>query len=481
MVNSIFQRLLFTYAVIIVLVVTLLAALMTYFFNLYLFDRKQDQLLAAGRKAEELARDYIDKKIGRDHLIGTVNSLGQVTDSRIYVLMARKLSELKSLDGRAQESLGDIQIVDEIKRILEGETLVRKKYFSSQSNSYAVFVGLPITVDGTVNGVILLFSPQEEVNKTLSEVYKIIWGTAAASLALAAVVIFIISRRISRPIEDIQKAAASIAEGSFTDDVKPGGRDEVAQLAGTFNYMKNRLKQVEEMRKNLIANVSHELRTPLTSIRGFIQGILDGVIPPGEQEKYLRRAYEETGRLNRLVNDLLQLARIQSGSLRLNREMVNMGDLILEIVEENRLLADQRNIALSAVIPGNNVTAFADRDRIKQVILNLLHNAINYSGEGGRVRVRAESAGGTLTVAVEDNGAGIPGDQIDLIFEKFHRVEESRSQAVPGTGLGLSIAKELVELHGGTISARSEPGRGTEITFSLPVNAGKPHVINRQP
>lgn len=467
MAKSIFQRLLFTYAVIIVLVVTLLAALLTYYFNIYLFDRKQAQLVSAGQRVEELALDYNSGKMERDELTRTVNSLGHVTDSRIYVLMAKGLSDLRSLDGRLQDPSGGNQLLDDIQRIMDGETLIRKKQFSNQLNTYVVFVGLPIYINSDVNGVVLLFSPLDQINKTLFEVYKIIWGAAAASLALAALIIFVVSRRISRPIENIQKSASAIAEGSFTEDMEPGGRDEIAQLAGTFNYMKNRLKQVEEMRKNLIANVSHELRTPLTSIRGFIQGILDGVIKEEDQEKYLRRAYEETGRLNRLVNDLLQLARIQSGNLSLNREAVDMGELIREIVEENLLLAAQRAITLSAGIEGS-VTAFADRDRIKQVILNLLHNAISFSNDGGEVWVRASVQNGAVSVEVEDRGPGIPEDQLELIFEKFHRVEKSRSQMVPGTGLGLSIARELVELHGGTISARSQVGRGTVMAFSLP-------------
>ncbi|MCL6611728.1 MAG: cell wall metabolism sensor histidine kinase WalK [Peptococcaceae bacterium] len=468
MFRSIFQRLLFTYAVIILLAITLLAALITYFLNLYLFHQKQQQLFAAGRRAEELVQEYVQKKIDQDDLTLALNSLGQVTDSRIRLHVSKKLSELKSHGDQVQEILGETGIAEDIRPILEGGTVTRKRQFSSQLNTYVVFVGMPVYINGTVCGVVLLFSPLDQINKALFEVYKIIWGTAAASLVLAAAVVFITSRRISRPIEDIQKSAAAIAEGEFTEDVVPSGKDEIAQLAGTFNYMKNRLKQVEEMRKNLIANVSHELRTPLTSVRGFIQGILEGVIGPADREKYLRRAYEETGRLSRLVDDLLQLARIQSGSLKLNKEMVDVGELIGEIIEEVSLLARQKRIALSAEAAGEGITALADRDRLKQIILNLLHNAVNYTGDGGRVRVRAGAENGKCTVTVQDDGPGIPEDQLELIFEKFHRVEESRSRQAAGTGLGLSIARELVELHGGAISARSEVGRGTEITFSLP-------------
>jgi signal transduction histidine kinase len=468
MFKGIFKKLLLTYAAIIMLVVAMLAGLLTYFFNAFLFEQKQNQLLAAGLRAEELALDFYDGKIGRNEYARAVNNLGYITDSRVYLRIDEKLAELRLPEGREQDGPGESQVVADVKQILEGKTLIRKKQFSNQLNTYVVSVGMPIKVRGDIKGVVFLLSPLDQINKTLFKVYKIIWGAAAVSLVLAAAIIFIMSRRISKPIEKIQKAAAAIAEGNYSEDLIPEGRDEIAQLTGTFNYMKNRLKQIEDMRKDLIANVSHELRTPLTSIRGFIQGILDGVIAPRDQEKYLKRAYDETGRLNRLVNDLLQLARLQAGSIRLNRENVDAGELIREIVEENRLLAEQKNIALDVEAACDRLDVFADRDRLKQIILNLLHNALNYAGSGGKVRITAKNLNGKLAVSIEDNGPGIPGDQLDLIFQKFHRVEKAGSQNVPGTGLGLSIARELVELHGGSIYARSEINRSTEIGFELP-------------
>jgi len=462
MFKSIFQRLLFTYAAIILLVVTLLAALMTFFFNNYVYEQKQSQLLATGRRVEELTQKFSSLSMTEDDLMQTVNSLGQVTDSRIYVLMDKKLASLKLLGRQAG---GQSDLVDDISKIYGGETLTRKKYFSSQMNKYVLFVGMPVYVDNTVSGVILLFSPLDQVNKTLVQVYKIIWGTATASLFLAAAIILIMSRRISRPIEKIQQAAESIAGGGFAEDIPAVGKDEIARLTGTFNFMKNRLRQIEEIRKDLIANVSHELRTPLTSIRGFIMGILDGLIKPEEQEKYLQRAYNETGRMERLVSDTLQLARIQSNTLKLNLERVHIGSLISDIIEETAITAAQKGITLESDILTGGATVLADRDRITQVILNLLQNALNYSPEGGKVQVRALAEDKRLLVKIRDNGPGIPEDQLDLIFQKYHRVPGSSQ--VPGTGLGLSIAKELVELHGGTIYAASTVGQGTEITFSL--------------
>ena len=471
MFNSIFQKLLFTYAAIIIMVVILLAALLTFFFKVYFFEQKQAQLLAVGRQVEELVRDYNVKKKDRDDLLQAVNALGGVTDSRIYVLIDRKLAGVRSLDGRFQDSQEETWLLEDIKRIMDGETIIRKKEFSNQLNMYVVFVGMPIFINNAPNGVTLLFSPVDQVNKTLDKVYRIIWSTALASLALAALIVYILSRRLAKPIENIRKAAARIAEGIYHGDVEPVGNDEAAQLTRTFNYMQSRLIQVEEMRKDLIANVSHELRTPLTTVRGFIQGILDGVIGPAEQEKYLRRAYAETGRLNRLTNDLLQLARLQAGSVKLNRELVDAGEVIRETAEEMQLLAGQRNVSLCCENTGS-AALWADRDKLKQISLNLIHNAVNYSRAGGEVRVRAWIEDGRLLFQVEDNGSGIPAEQLEHIFEKYHRVKNSGGGWEHGTGLGLSIVKQLVELHGGSIKVRSSVGCGTEIAVEIPCSAG---------
>lgn len=464
--RSIFQRLLLTYVAVILATIIILAALLTYFSNQRLFQQKQDDLTRAGHSLEALARDYYDKKVTLDELTRTSNALGVSSDSRIYVIDGQKIASLKNRgESPGADNSGDA-LAEDLKQVLEGKTVTRKKYFSDNLNN-VIYVGLPILDGDQVRGVILLVSPLEKINSDLFKIYRIIWGSAAASLFLAALIIYLVSRRISRPIEEMQKAAAAIAEGRFTEDIDNSGQDEVSQLAGTFNYMKNRLAQIEEMRRDLIANVSHELRTPLTSIRGFMQGILDGVVPPEQQEKYLKRAYHETGRLNRLVNDLLQMARMQTGNIALDRKTIALGAILEEITDEFSMQAREKNVSLE-VGADAGLTLDADRDKLKQVLLNLVQNALNYTGEGGKICILARVEEGGLAIRVKDNGAGIPASQLSLVFERFHRVEKSRSQNVPGTGLGLSIARDLVELHGGTISVHSEVGRGTEFIIKLP-------------
>ena len=338
MFRSIFQRLLITYTVILLAVVLVMALSLTAFFHSYVLAQKGGQLVQAAREMEERALIYRQGKVGRDELQAAADLLGQATGSRVYLLLGEKAAALESLQG---EKLGgaEKELLEDIKRILGGEVLVKRKVFLHPLNMYVVMAGLPVRAEGGIAGVVLLFSPLRELQEALAQVYRIIWLTALALLFPAATVVFLVSRHIARPVERIQRAAAALAEGSFGEDLPVRGRDELAQLTATFNYMKNRLKQVEEMRREFLAAVSHELRTPLTSVRGFIQAILEGLVAPAERDKYLRRAYGEADRLARLVNDLLELARLRAGGVKLHRERVGMKELVAEVLEELGLAA----------------------------------------------------------------------------------------------------------------------------------------------
>lgn len=467
MFKNTFQRLLVTYMVIIVAVIGMLAMAMSQYMNYYFFEQKKRELQSAGKSVEALARKYGEDEISQGELVQAVNTAGEVAGARVVLLQGENLNEINNPDRDGMNRDTRDGLAEDVKEVLKGQTLVRKKYYSSYMNMYVVFVGVPVMSDGRVEGAVLLFSPLDRINEALLSIYRLIWSTAFISIIIASAVIYSVSRRISRPIENIRLAADAIAAGDFSRDVPVEGRDEIARLALSFNYMKNRLRQVEQMRKELIANVSHELRTPLTTIRGFIQGILDGVITPGQQDRYLRLAHQETARLTRLVKDLLELAKLQAGGIKLNPGPVDVAALLRELAEEYRLGAEKRNIAIN-VSPGEKIIVQADQDRLRQIVLNLLSNAVKYSDNGGEIVVGAIAGKEYVRIYVRDSGRGIPDDELERIFDKFHRVDSSRDSASGGTGLGLAIVKELVELHGGRVTARSRLGQGTEMTVEIP-------------
>jgi len=268
-------------------------------------------------------------------------------------------------------------------------------------------------------------------------------------------------RRTAAPVADVMEAADRVAAGDYATRVEPSGSAEVRRLADSFNEMTRRLEWNEGQRRALLADVAHELRTPLSVVRGNVEGMLDGVIPRDDER--LASLLAATRRMTRLLEDLQTLSTAQAGVLRLHREPTDPRRLVDDAVRAFAPLADERGVRLSAQVDG--VPALdADPMRLRQVLDNLVANAVRYTPQGGSVTVHAWRAGGDVLFAVADTGRGIAPDELAHLFERFSKSADSK-----GSGLGLAIARSLVESHGGQIAAQSEPGRGTTITFRIPL------------
>jgi len=269
-------------------------------------------------------------------------------------------------------------------------------------------------------------------------------------------------RRATRPIGDVMEAASKVAEGDYAVRVDEHGPKEVRALARSFNTMTSRLQINDEQRRALLADVTHELRTPLTVIQGNLEGMLDGIYPP--DQAHLESTLEETRVLARLIDDLRTLSLAESGALKLQREMVDLGDLIRETLASFQATADHAGVQVLANVQADLPQLEIDPLRVRQVLSNLIANALRYTSNGGQIQVRAfVEQTDRVTVTVADTGRGIPPDDLPHIFDRFYKSSDSR-----GTGLGLAIAKNLVVAHGGEISAHSDFGHGTTITLTLP-------------
>ncbi len=289
----------------------------------------------------------------------------------------------------------------------------------------------------------------------------------AASIAAVGVSLFF-SRRIVAPLQAMTRASQRIAEGHYDERVHAPGNDELSQLAAHFNQMTERLAQTETMRRQLIGDVSHELRTPLTVIKGMMEGLIDGVLP-GAPETYEQIA-KEADRLGRLVDDLQELSRVEAGAFQLRLQPVLLQNVIKSL--EKRLSAQfaAKNIAFVSSIPADLPAIYADEDRLMQVLMNLLGNAMQYTPAGGRVEVTAWLHARQVAICVADTGVGIAPEHLPHIFTRFYRADPSRSrQSGGGSGIGLTVARHLVEAQGGQIEAASDgPGRGSRFTVYLP-------------
>jgi histidine kinase len=297
-------------------------------------------------------------------------------------------------------------------------------------------------------------------------------GYAVTASVLAALLVsLLLSRRIVAPVQNLSAASQSLANGHYDKRVAVNGEDEIAQLAVRFNQMAAQLEQVEAMRRQLIGDVTHELRTPLTSIKGYMEGLVDGVLPSTPET--FNQIHHEAVRLSRLVDDLQELSRVEAKAYSLDLRAVAVSNLVQTTVKRLAPQAKDKRITLHSNLPADLPPIHADEDRIMQVLVNLVANAIQYTPEGGDVTLSAGRHADEIHISVKDTGVGIPPEHLANLFTRFYRVDQSRSRnAGGGSGIGLTIAKHLVEAHGGRIWAES-PGEGQGSTFTFSVKIAK--------
>jgi len=292
---------------------------------------------------------------------------------------------------------------------------------------------------------------------------------ALAASVVAVVVSVILSRRLIAPLRAMMNASQRIAEGRYGERVHVRSADELGQLATRFNQMAEKLEQVESMRRRLIGDVSHELRTPLTAIKGSMEGLMDGVLPATD-ETY-QRIHSEADRLNRLVDDLQELSRVEARAYELDIQPVDIPTIVRTIGKRLTPQLESKRISLDLRLPADLPPILADEDRTVQVLTNLVANAIQHTAEGGKVTISVVRADPEVQISVRDNGIGIASEHLAHVFDRFYRVDKSRSRrAGGGSGIGLTIAKHLVEAMGGRIWAESNgKSTGSVFTFTLSV------------
>ncbi|HXX63342.1 MAG TPA: ATP-binding protein [Bacteroidota bacterium] len=325
--------------------------------------------------------------------------------------------------------------------------------------------------------IVRVARPYAEIQTLERQVQIIIWAIGFFTVAVIAVVSARVSRRITRPIMDIGTAARAIRNGELAVRIPATTRDEIGALAQSINDMAEKLgndiaqlKKLERVRSEFLGNVSHELRTPIFSLQGFLETLLDGAVDdPSVNRDFLEKAHKHAGRLNALLNDLIEISRIESGEMKMSFRYIPLAEFLHEVAEEMTPASEKKNIRLR--VDTNEVgdeKVYADRERLKQVMINLLDNAIKYTDSGGSITVRAWREGtDACCVEVSDTGSGIPPQHLPRIFERFYRVDKDRSREVGGTGLGLAIVKHIVEAHGGSIHVESVVGQGSKFLFTL--------------
>lgn len=298
------------------------------------------------------------------------------------------------------------------------------------------------------------------------------YATLAAMLAASILSLFF-SRSVIAPVHAMSLATQRIADGQYDERVQVNGNDELAQLAVYFNQMAEKLNEVETMRRQLIGDVSHELRTPLTAIKGSMEGLMDGVLPATD-ETY-QQVHAEVERLNRLVNDLQELSRVEARAYQLDIRPLDASTLVRTVTKRLFPHAESKRITLDFELSPDLPHVLADEDRAVQVLTNLTGNALQYTPDGGRVTISAKRISNAIQFSVRDTGIGIPPEHLSHIFDRFYRVDKSRSrQTGGGSGIGLTIARALIEAHGGRIWVESAGEElGSVFNFTIPIAKSK--------
>ncbi len=341
-----------------------------------------------------------------------------------------------------------------------------------EESRYVVGVAIQGSKNQKPVGLVIVSSPLTKVHTILEKMSDIYLLTSVLVVLAAVLVMTFMFRRQSNPLRDMAKAASDFGHGKLDARVPVDERSpqEVQELALAFNNMASSLQKSEYQRQEFVANVSHELKTPMTTISGYVDGMLDGTIPPERQNHYMRLVSQETKRLSRLVRSMLDISRMQD-TQRFPEEQLTQFDLCecagqVLITFEQKVL--EKSLTVEVNFPEHSVDTLANRDAITQVFYNLVDNAVKFCPEGGTLSVSVREDGSKIYAGIANTGATIPPEELSLVFDRFHKLDKSRAENRDGWGLGLYIVKTLIGRHGEDISVTSQDGR-TEFTFTLPL------------
>jgi len=488
MFNTIFKRLIAIFLAILIFSFVVTGIVMYYFLDNFVSNEKQKEFIQSGEEITAFISeysDYADNPIITKTMRNLLKIYADNTQSYIWVvdtegnitMTYKELPELTIppaiLSNMKTDGPGRVRFLDErqYKKVMSSKNVVTETgdfygLFSETHEPWLVIAN-PYVYNGKVQGAVYFMSPMPRIKEARMTVFKLFMISIGVSALLSIVLIYFFSLKISKPLKEINNAAKIIASGEFKKRVDIKSRDEIGELATSFNQMVTALENLEDMRRGFIANVTHELRTPMTSIRGFVGGILDGTIPPEKHSYYLNIVSDETGRLSRLINDLLDLSKMESGEIKLIYRDFDINELIRRCIINLENQITEKNLGIEANFQREELYVNADADGIERVVINLLHNALKFTPQGGKITLSSLRSRGKVYVSIEDTGVGIDKDEIDLIWERFYKSDKSRSKDKTGTGLGLAIIKNIINEHKQEIKVESEVDKGTKFTFTL--------------
>lgn len=351
---------------------------------------------------------------------------------------------------------------------LDGRDILTNNTLNYNNGDYNIYSKKFLNNKGQFEGVIIFKTPLDQMKNALKQIYSIIWFFVILTLIILSIVIYAVAGKfIINPIEEVNKVSRDIAKGKVEQRVKIKSDDEIGELAKTFNSMADSIEKTEMNRREFISNVSHELRSPMTSIKGFIAGILDGIIPPDKEHFYLEKVSDEIERLTRLISDLLDISAMQAGKLTFNFTKVDLNEVLKTAVINLEPKVTDKKLSVDIELSEGELLVSADKDKLMQVATNLTDNAIKYCIEGGTIKISSKIKDDKALISIYNDSLQLTEEQLRQVWERFYKADKSRTNKY-STGLGLSIVQNIITNHKQEVWCKnSDDGNGVVFEFTL--------------
>lgn len=425
---------------------------------------REANVIAAGR----LAQNYTERASLQDTYTNLL-AVASYQSMRLWLMDSNGKILIDTAVGYDQSKITQLDSFDPVS--LSGNYYQTGRFFDYFDEDMLSVVA-PITSNYITKGYIAVHYEKNKLETEKNSILNCSYITLAMILALSLIVLITFTFVVYFPIRRIIHGADEYAAGNLNYKIPVESNDEIGYLAASMNYMAGELNNSGESQRKFISNISHDFRSPLTSIKGYVEAMTDGTIPPELHEKYLKIILFETERLTDLTHDLLTLNEFDTNHLLLNREVFDIHEMIKHVAASFEGVCTQKKISIELVFATKHLNVNADKRKIQQVLYNLLDNAIKFSDPDSIITIETTDRGEKVYTAVKDNGIGIPRAALGKIWERFYKSDLSRGKDKKGTGLGLAIVKEAVQAHGENITVVSTEGVGTEFSFSLPKAAG---------
>lgn len=466
--RSLIYKLMFTSTSILFTILVVLSLILSVWFSVSFYNYKKSEIYSKSTVVAAEAVTYLNLKQSLNYnalkyMVDTIS-----VDTGADILVTDNIGIIHSVSSEEHESrsFSSLGISEESMDVLRlGE---RVEYKKENSDGIEEYIYLNPVFDGNYFcGIVAMIMPTSIINNTLFKVYGAICIFIILEIALFSITLYILGKRIvEKPLNEINSIANKLSKGEFDKRIVINTSDEIAELAKSFNVMAESLETVDRNRRDFISNVSHELRSPITSINGFISGIIDGVIPKDKENYYLNIINDEIKRLSRLVNDLLDISAMESGKFKLSMMEFDLNALIKICLTNLQVKFGEKELQIQVIFENNHQFIYGDRDRLIQVMTNLLDNSIKYSNNGGKIIIEVSTKGEKIYTSISNEGPSLSDEEMIRIWDRFYKADKARTNK-ESTGLGLPIVRLILTQHNEEIWVENNKEKGVKFTFTL--------------